>query len=54
MRAKNLDCSSSNLFLILLICFQCSDNDIGGGNVSRDDLYELGRKVDLISVVFSR
>ena len=37
-----------------LICFQCSDNDFGGGDVSRDVLCELGRKVNLIRVVFSR
>ena len=29
-------------------------NNIGGGDVSRDVLYEPGGKVDLISVVFSR
>ena len=37
-----------------LICFQCSDNDFRGGDVSRDVLCELGRKVNLIRVVFSR
>ena len=37
-----------------LICFQCSDNDFGGGDVSRDVLCEPGHKVNLIRVVFSR
>ena len=54
MRANKLDGCPSNLFLTLLICLQCSDNDIGGGDVSRDVLYEPGGKVDLISVVLSR
>ena len=54
MRAKKLDGCPSNSFLTLLICLQCSDNDIGGGDVSRDVLYELENSFDLISVVFSR
>ena len=54
MRANKLDGCPSNSFLTLLICLQCSDNDIGGGDVSRDALYEPGGKVNLISVVFSR
>ena len=54
MRAKKLDGCPSNSFLTLLICLQCSDNDIGGGDVSRDVLFEPGGKVDLISAVFSR
>ena len=54
MRAKKLDGCPSNSFLTLLICLQCSDNDIGGGDVSRDVLYEPRGKVDLISEVFSR
>ena len=41
-------------FLALLICLQCSNNDLGGGDVSRDVLYEPVGKVDLISIVFSR
>ena len=53
-RAKKLDGCPSNSFLTLLICLQCSDNDTGGGDVSRDVLYEPGVKVDLISIVFSR
>ena len=53
MRANKLDCCPSNSFLALLICLQCSDNDIGGGDVSRDVLYETGGKVDLITVVFA-
>ena len=47
------DCSSSS-FLTLLICLQCSENDFGGADVSRDVLYEPGVNFDLISVVFSR
>ena len=54
MQDNKLDGCPSNLFLCLLICLQCSDNDFGGGCVSRDVLYEPGGKVDLISVVFSR
>ena len=54
MRANKFDGWSFNLFLTLVICLQCSDNDLGGGDVSRDVLYEPGGKVDLISVVFSR
>ena len=41
-------------FLTLLLCLQCSDNDFGGGDVSRHVLYKPGGKADLISVVFSR
>ena len=54
MEANKLDGCPSNSFLTLLICLQCSDNDFGGGDVSRDVLYDPGGKVDLISVVFSR
>ena len=54
MRANKLDGCPSNSFLTLLICLQCSDSDIGGGDVSRDVLYEPGGKVDLISIVSSR
>ena len=54
MRANKLDGCPSNLFLTLLICLQCSDNDIGEGDVSRDVLYEPAGKVDLIRIVFSR
>ena len=39
--------------LTLLICFQYSDNDFRGGDVSRDVLYVPGGRVDLIRVVFS-
>ena len=53
MQTNKLDGCPSNLFLTLLICLQCSDNDFGG-DVSSNVLYELGLKVDLISVVFSR
>ena len=52
MEANKLDGRPSNSFLILLICLQCSDNDLG--RRSRDVLYESGGKVDLISAVFSR
>ena len=54
MQTNKLDGCPSNSFLTLLICLQCSDNDLGGGDVSWDVLYELGGKVDLISVIFSR
>ena len=54
MRANKLDGYSSSLYLTLLICLQCSDNDIGEGDVSRNVLYEPGGKVDLINIVFSR
>ena len=54
MQASKPDGCPSNSFLTLLICLQCSDNDFGGGDVSRDVFYEAGAKVDLISKVFSR
>ena len=54
MQANKLDVWPSNSFLTLLICLQCSDNDFGGGNISRDVLHEPLVKVHLISVVFSR
>ena len=54
MEANKPDGWPSNSFLTLLICLQCSDKSFGGGDVSRDVLYEPGGKVDLISVVFSR
>ena len=38
MRANKLDGCPSNSFLTLLICLQCSDNDIGGDGVSRDGM----------------
>ena len=52
MEANKPDGCPSNSFLILFICLQCSDNDLG--RRSRDVLYEPGGKVDLISAVFSR
>ena len=54
MEANKFDGWPSSSFLTLLIWLQCSDNDTGGGDVSRIILYEPGGKVDLISVVFSR
>ena len=56
MRANRLDGCLPNSCLTLLICLQCSGNDIRGveGDVSRYILYEPGVKDDLISVVFSR
>ena len=54
MSANKLDGYPSNSFLTLLICLQFSDNDIRGGDVSRDVLDEPGGKVDLISIIFSR
>ena len=36
MWANKLDCCRSSSFLTLLICLQCIDNDLGGGDVSRD------------------
>ena len=49
MRANRPDGFPSNSFLTLLICLQCSDNDIGGGDVSRDVLYGSGNILDLIT-----
>ena len=54
MEVNKLDGWPSNSFLTLLICLKCSDKDFGGGDVSRDVLYEPGGKVDLISAGFSR
>ena len=54
MSANKLDDCPSNSFLTLLICLKYSGSDIGGGDVSRDVLYEPGSKVDLIIIVFSR
>ena len=54
MQVNKLDGYASNSFLTLLICLQFSDNDIRGGDVSRDVLDEPGGKVDLISIIFSR
>ena len=54
MEAKKRDGWLSNSFLTSLICLQCSDNNFGGGGVSKDVFYDPGGKVDLISVVFSR
>ena len=54
MRASKLDGGPSNPFLTLLICLQCSDNDTGAGDVSRDVLYEPGNSLDMISVAFSK
>ena len=53
MQANKLDGCPSNSFLTFLVCLPYSDNGFGGGDVSRDVLYELGGKVDLISIVFS-
>ena len=52
MEASKLDGWPSSSFLTFLICLQGSDNDFGGGDVSRDVLYAPEDKVDLISVVF--
>ena len=54
MQVNKLDGCPSNLFLTLLICLQCSDNDFWGGDVSRDVLYEPGDRIDFLSAVFSR
>ena len=54
MRANKLHARTSNSLLILLICLQGSDNDIGGGDVSRDVLYEPGNSLGMISIVFAR
>ena len=47
-QANKLDDGPSNSFLTFFTCLQCSDNGFGGGNVSRDVLYERGGKVNLI------
>ena len=54
MEINKLDGGPSSSFLTLLIRLQCSDNDFGGGDVSRDVLHKPGAKVDLTSIVFSR
>ena len=54
MHANSLDGFSSNSFVTPLICLQCSDNNFWEGDVSREVLYALGGRVDLLSVVFSR
>ena len=54
MEANKLDGCPSSSFLTLLICLQCSENDLGWGDVPRDVLHEPEGKVDLISIVFSR
>ena len=46
MEANKLDGWPANLFLTLLICLQYSDNNFGGGDVSRDVLYDPEGKVD--------
>ena len=46
MEANKLGGRPSNLFLTLLICLQCSDNDFGGGDMSRDVLHEPGAWLD--------
>ena len=52
MRADKLDGCLSNSFLTLMFCLQRSDKDLGGGNVSRDALYEPVGKVDLTRAIF--
>ena len=52
-QVNKLDGCPSNPFLTLLICLQCSDNDLGGGDVSIYVLYEPGGRVVLIIIVFS-
>ena len=54
MEINKLDGGPSSSFLTLLIRLQCSDNDFGGGDVSRDVLHKPGAKVDLTSIVFSK
>ena len=49
MRANKFDVCPSDSFLTSLICLQCSGNGIGGGDVSRDVLYEPGGKVDRLA-----
>ena len=54
MQAKRPYGCSSTLFLTLLICLQCSDDDFGEGDVWRSVLYEPGGwLVNLLSVDFS-
>ena len=54
MQANRLDGCHSTSFLTLLVRLQCSDDNVGGGDVSRDALYVLGGRVDLIDVDFQR
>ena len=46
MPANKLDGCPSKSILTFFICLQCSDNDIGEGDVSRDVLYEPGGNFD--------
>ena len=43
---------TSTLFLTLLFCLQCSDNDFRGGDVSKNALYLPGCSADFLRVVF--
>ena len=52
-QVNKLDGCPSNSFLTLLIYLQCSDNDLGGGDVSIHVLYEREGRVVLIIIVFS-
>ena len=54
MQASRLDGCQSNSFLTLLIYLQCSNNDFGGGDISRGVLYGPGVRVDFLSADFSR
>ena len=54
MQANRLDSYPYTSFLTLLISLQCSNNDFGGGNVSKDVLYGPGGRINLLRVVFSR
>ena len=54
MQAIRLDGWSSNSFLTLLICSQCSDNDFGGGVVTRDVLYEPEKTSEYFMLIFFR
>ena len=53
MKANKFDGWLSNSFLTRLICLQCNDNDLGGGVVTRDFLYEPEKnKLTLYVILF--
>ena len=51
MESNKLDGCPSSWILTLLICLQCSDNDRGGGDVSRDVFYVSVGKGSLFKII---
>ena len=54
MHANSFDGFPSNSVLTLLICLQCSDNNFGGRDVSKEVLHASRGRIDLLSAVLSR